>query len=126
MNFLDCTLERTNTGVSVVHSGFRLALTDNQAGLLEAGGADGEVRIGIRPDNLAIEPGADGALDVPGEIFVTEPLGGDMIVEVTVGSDRVMVKTKIGPMGGPGDPCRIAFDVDRVHVFDKTTGVAYF
>ena len=63
---------------------------------------------------------------MPGEIFVIEPLGGDMIVEVTIGGDRVMVKTKIGPMGGPGDPCRIGFDVDKLHVFDINTGVAYF
>ena len=126
MNFLDCTLERTNVGLTVVHSGFRLALTEEQVSLLTAGGAEADVRIGIRPDNLAIEPGADGTLDVPGEIFVTEPLGGDMIVEVTIGSDRVMVKTKIGPMGGPGDPCRVGFDVDKLHVFDINTGVAYF
>ena len=126
MNFLDCTLEQSNVGLTVVHSGFRLALSDQQASLLTAGGAEANVRIGIRPDNLAIEPGAEGTLEVPGEIFVTEPLGGDMIVEVTIGGDRVMVKTKIGPMGGPGDPCRIGFDVDKLHVFDINTGVAYF
>ena len=108
-----------------MHSGFRLALSEHQASLLTAGGAEADVRIGIRPDNLAIEPGADGALDVPGEIFVVEPLGGDMIVDVTIGGERVMVKTKIGPMGGPGDPCRIGFDVDKLHVFDINTGVAY-
>ena len=125
MNFLDCSLERTNVGLTVVHSGFRLALSEHQASLLTASGAEADVRIGIRPDNLAIEPGADGALDVPGEIFVVEPLGGDMIVDVTIGGHRVMVKTKIGPMGGPGDPCRIGFDVDKLHVFDINTGVAY-
>ena len=125
MNFLDCTLERTNVGLTVVHSGFRLALTDHQASLLEAN-VETEVRIGIRPDNLAIEPGVEGTLDVPAEIFVTEPLGGDMIVEVTIGGERLMVKTKIGPMGGPGEHCRIGFDVDKLHVFDKNTGVAYF
>ena len=126
MNFLDCTLEQTNVGLTVVHSGFRLALTDQQASLLSASEADADVRVGIRPDNLAIEPGADGTLDVPGEIFVIEPLGGDMIVEVTIGSDRMTVKTKIGPMGGPGEPCRIGFDVEKLHVFDKNSGVAYF
>ena len=126
MNFLDCTLERSNAGLTVVHAGFRLALSDRQADRLTAGSAEQNVRIGIRPDNLAIEPGAEGTLDVPGEIFVTEPLGGDMIVEVTLGGDRVMVKTKIGPMGGPGDPCRIGFDVDKLHAFDIKTGVAYF
>ena len=109
-----------------MHAGSRLALPEQQASLLTAGGAEADVRIGIRPDNIAIEPGADGALEVPGEIFVTEPLGGDMVVEVTIGGDRVTVKSKIGPMGGPGDPCRIGFAVDKLHVFDKTSGVAYF
>ena len=126
MNFLDCTLEQTNVGLTVVHSGFRLALTERQASLLTASGAAADVRIGTRPDNLAIAPGADGAPDVPGEIFVVEPLGGDMVIEVNIGTDRVAVKAKISPMGGPGEPCRIGFDADKVHVFDKTTGVAYF
>ena len=39
MNFLDCTLERTNVGLTVVHSGFRLALSEQQASLLSASGS---------------------------------------------------------------------------------------
>lgn len=127
MNFLDCRVERTNEGVSVVHPGFRLALTDAQRRTLESSDANGEVRLGIRPDNLAIEPGESGALDIAATIFVTEPLGGDMVVEANLTEeDRVMVKTKIGEIGGLGDPCRIGFDIDRLHVFNKDTGVAYF
>ncbi len=126
MNIVDCSLERTNEGVAAVHSGFRLPLTDRQSGLLAEGGADGAVRLGIRPDDLRIEPGADGSFGFPGEIFVTEPLGGDMVVEATMGADRFTVKAKIGPMGAPGEACRIGFDIEKVHVFDKTSGVAYF
>jgi multiple sugar transport system ATP-binding protein len=126
MNFLDCRLERSDAGVTVVHSGFRLPISDEQAGVLAAGRADDEIRIGIRPDNLFIEPGDGGTLDILGEIFVTEPLGGDMVVEVNVGHDRLTVKAKIGPMGGLGDPCRIGFDTDKLHAFDKGNGLAYF
>jgi multiple sugar transport system ATP-binding protein len=127
MNFLDVRLERSNEGLSVVHPAFRLVLTDAQRQSLETGPADSDARIGIRPDNLLIESGDGGSLDIAGTIFVTEPLGGDMLVEANLGEeDRVMVKTKIAEMGGPGDPCRVGFDIKKLHVFDKETGVAYF
>ncbi len=124
MNFLDCSLERTSDGLCVVHRGFRLVLGEHQAAKLGSV-SDAGVRIGIRPDNIAIEPGDQGAFDIPGVIYVVEPLGGDMIVEVTVGGDRVMVKSRIGPMGGSGEPCRISLAVDKLHIFDKDTGTAY-
>ena len=126
MNLLDCTLEGTDAVPAVTHPGFRLPLSDRQAERLSACRAGMPVRVGIRPDDLRIEPGADGTLDVPGEVFVTEPLGGDMVVEANVGGDRITVKTKIGPMGGPGEPCRLAFDTDKLHVFDKDSGAAFF
>ncbi len=126
MNLLDCTLEGTDAGPALAHPGFRLPLSGRQAERLSACRAGTRVRVGIRPDDLRIAPSADGALEFPGEVFVTEPLGGDMVVEANVGGDRITVKAKIGPMGGPGEPCRIAFDTDKLHVFDSDSGVAFF
>ncbi|MGD9537625.1 MAG: ABC transporter ATP-binding protein [Alphaproteobacteria bacterium] len=124
MNFLNCRLERGAEGVAVVHPAFRLDLSDAQRRLLEEKEAEAEVRLGVRPDTIAYRAGA--GLDIPAKVYVTEPLGGDMIVEVQLGADRVTVKTKIGPSGNLDDPCSLAFDTAQVHLFAASSGIAYF
>jgi ABC-type sugar transport system ATPase subunit len=124
MNFMDCRLERGAGGLDVVHPAFRLRLTDEQRRVLEEGGAEAEVRLGVRPDTIAYRAGS--GLDIPAKVYVTEPLGGDMIVEVQLGDDRVTVKTKIGPSGNLDDPCSLTFDAARIHLFAASSGIAYF
>ncbi len=124
MNFLNCRLERSNAGINLVHSGFSVPVTEQQARILEEQAAEPEVRMGIRPDNLLIS--MNDALAFDGEIFVVEPLGGDMVVEANVGDDRLTVKTKIGAMGEPGARCSLGIEMNQAHVFNKETGVAYY
>jgi len=126
MNFLNCRLERGPEGLVAVHPAYRIALTAAQTRLLEEKEAEAEVKLGIRPDNIAYRPGAGSGLDVPATVFVTENLGGDMIVEAVLGEDRLTIKTKIGPIANLDDPCTISFDVSRIHLFASSTGIAYF
>ncbi|MSO74184.1 MAG: ABC transporter ATP-binding protein [Alphaproteobacteria bacterium] len=126
MNFLDCRLERTNAGCAATHPSFRLTLTDRQRRILDEKGAEAEVRLGVRPDTIAYRPGPNSGLDIPAKVFVTEPLGGDMIVEVQLGADRITVKTKIGSSANLDEPCTIAFDASRIHLFAASNGIAYF
>ena len=126
MNFLNCRLELTSEGVVAVHPACRIRLNDAQRRILEEKQAEPTVKLGIRPDNIAYRAGVGSGLEIPAKVFVTENLGGDMIVEVTLGDDRLTIKTKIGPIANLDDPCTIAFDVSRVHLFSISTGVAYF
>ena len=57
---------------------------------------------------------------------VTEPLGGDTLVDIDLAGTRLLVKTKPDFEGAMGSACRIAFDVTRWHIFEKPTGVACF
>ncbi|MBT5242462.1 MAG: ABC transporter ATP-binding protein [Rhodospirillaceae bacterium] len=126
MNFLDCRIERANGTISLVYDEMKLTLDAEQSRVLEAKGAAHDVRIGIRPDDLTISMGADHGMEFSGKIFVTEPLGGDMLIEVDLGRDRMTVKLKIAELGQPGDPCGIAFNTEKLHVFDRETGTAFF
>ncbi len=42
------------------------------------------------------------------------------------GRYRMTIKRKIADLGQPGDPCGIAFDNEKLHVFDRETGAAFF
>ena len=126
MNFLDCRIERLGDAASLVYDNMKLALTREQSRILEAKFVKDEVRLGIRPDDLTIEMGTDHGMEFSASIFVTEPLGGDMLIEAKLGQDRMTIKRKISELGQPGDPCGIAFNIEKLHVFDPESGEAFF
>lgn len=124
MNFIDCMLEEHHGHLSVRHDQFVLPLLPDQAESFRNGHAH-EVRMGIRPDDIAISHStSDDAF--PARVLVTEPLGGNTLVDVELGHSKVLVKTDSDYQADMGDRCFLTFDTRRWHLFDKETGVAYF
>jgi ABC-type sugar transport system ATPase subunit len=85
------------------------------------------MRLGIRPDDVAVQRGAltNGAF--AGEIFVTEPIGGDTLVDIRLpGEQRILARTRAGFRGDVGEPCSLTLDQTRMHLFSRETGLAYF
>jgi len=126
MNFLDCRIERSGDAVALAYENMKVALTDAQSRVLQEKGAATEVRLGIRPDDLMIAVGENHGMEFSAKIFVTEPLGGDMLIEADLGQDRMTIKRKISELGVPGDPCGIALNIENLHVFNRETGEAFF
>ncbi|MDA0231659.1 MAG: sn-glycerol-3-phosphate ABC transporter ATP-binding protein UgpC [Proteobacteria bacterium] len=126
MNFLDCRIERSSDAVALVYENMKVALSNAQSRILEEKGAATEVRLGIRPDDLTIAVGENHGMELSAKIFVTEPLGGDMLIEAKLGRDRITIKRKIAEVGVSGDPCGIALNIEMLHVFNKETGEAFF
>ncbi|MGD9507686.1 MAG: ABC transporter ATP-binding protein [Geminicoccaceae bacterium] len=125
MNFLDCVLESRGGELHVVHPAFSLPVTPAQRTRLEAAGGEKAMRLAIRPAELALVPaGSEGA--VRARIVVTEPLGGDMLVDCALGENKVLVKTGPDFAGSRGEECWLTFDKTRWHLFAADTGVAYF
>ena len=61
MNFLDCRLEERDGQLHVVHPAFAVPLTPQHRAALPAGAIPREVRLAMRPAEIAIvEPGVDG------------------------------------------------------------------
>jgi len=125
MNFLDCELAEENGVMVLRHPSFTGRLTDEQATLIRSNGSGGAVRLGLRPDEIAIKAAPVAGAE-KGQVMVTEPLGGDMLVDVSLGETKLLVKTKPDFKAGMGDDCYLTFDTARWHVFAKDTGLAYF
>lgn len=71
--------------------------------------------IGVRPEDVHIETnGGDG---IPATVYVTEPLGGETVVDLELG-DRV-VKALAPPTLElePDQPVTLRLDPKRLHVF---------
>jgi ABC-type sugar transport system ATPase subunit len=125
MNFVDCLIEDRGGVLHAVHPSFAVPVTGSQEAILRDAAHRAEVRMGIRPDQIGIVTG-DGGDAVAAQILLTEPLGGDMLVDAAVGQEKFLVKTKPDFQGRRGDACRLAFDTGRWHLFDRDTGLAYF
>jgi multiple sugar transport system ATP-binding protein len=125
MNFMEATVHEEAGQLLLAHDGFRAAFTPAQQAILRKQLRDREVRMGIRPDQIGIGLG-EASGSAPATITVTEPLGGDMLVDVDLAGTRMLVKTNPDFQGTMGAPCRVTFDTGRWHLFEKETGVAYF
>ncbi len=126
MNFIDCTLEQRSERLAFCHQAFELPVTEAQQRVLNGASNESAVRLGIRPDDLSISMDPREGQSVPASIFVTELLGGDMLVEVECGADRLLIKTKPDFRGSIGERCFIGFQSERWHAFSSSDGRAYF
>ncbi len=79
--------------------------------------------LGIRPEWIKIErKKVEG--HVPAEVYVTEPLGPSIIVDLKIGNDIVRARTSADFEVKIGDRVWVEFNEKRVHFFDKESGKA--
>ncbi|QJP16381.1 ATP-binding cassette domain-containing protein [Starkeya sp. ORNL1] len=126
MNFLTCQVRRENDALVFAHPNFTIPVTAAQTATLDAAGHAGTVRMGVRPDALAITLVKPEGPSIEGSIFITELLGGDMLVDVQLSDARVRVKTSTEFAGAPGDACYLTVNREKWHAFSVETGRAYF
>jgi multiple sugar transport system ATP-binding protein len=76
---------------------------------------DGELTLGLRPEDIVLA--SEGQ---PATVFVSEPLGNEVIVNVHVG--QTLVKLRAAPSVRPtrGEQVFLRADVGKAHLFDAT------
>ena len=82
--------------------------------------------MGVRPDALSISMTKPSDSGITGKIFVTELLGGDMIVDVDLDDCRIRVKTSTEFSGEEGQTCYMTVNTNKWHAFSKENGKALF
>ena len=125
MNFVDVKVEDRGGKVNFIHPNFVIPVTDEQHRLVSAGNAK-QLRMGVRPDALSISMSKPVEPHVVGKIFVTELLGGDMIIDVDLEDCRIRVKTSTEFEGLEGQTCYMTINRDKWHAFSKENGKALF
>ena len=126
MNFLTCDVKGIGDEVVLSHQNFDIPLLSAQVRQLNGAAQAGTVRMGVRPDAMAISMTRLSDAAIEGEIFVNELLGGDMLVEVQLADSRIRVKTTPEFEGKPGETCYLTVNRDKWHVFDTGDGHAFF
>jgi len=73
------------------------------------------VIVGVRPEDVLLTP-TPGFVELEGDVWLVENLGGDYVVIVSVGDAVIRVKSNKRPSGSK---VRIYINPMKIHVFDK-------
>jgi ABC-type sugar transport system ATPase subunit len=108
MNFLDAITEH-NALVIDEHSKLPTA------SMVSAGKS---VRLGLRPEQLQIDPAGTIVMDV----VTVEPLGSDTLVHGTIGKTPSMIRVEPNISVNGGDRLRLSVKDGGIHIFDPVAG----
>jgi multiple sugar transport system ATP-binding protein len=116
MNFIPAAFEVADGSVALSVGSLRIRVLGSPTGNVVDRAA---CVVGVRPEDVWLD--RDGT---EAEVFVTEPLGGETVVDLHLGGQ--VVKALTPPMSSPrpGSNVRVTFDPARLHVFDAASGSA--
>lgn len=86
-----------------------------------AGSIGKPVVLGVRPDHI-LRPGAAAGCAVRVVVRDVEPLGPHTLVIGRVGEFPFTAQMQVGVAAEPDRPFEVALDLERAHLFDKSTG----
>ncbi|HXI11374.1 MAG TPA: sn-glycerol-3-phosphate ABC transporter ATP-binding protein UgpC [Thermoanaerobaculia bacterium] len=112
----------------VIADGSRFASTD---GALEislsrdmsvgAGSVDAEMVLGVRPEDIAVSS-SDGEAGIEMALELLEPVGNEIFIYARAGANQVVARVPPQQLPLPGETIRLAFQSDRLHLFDRESG----
>jgi len=126
MNFIDATIEKRGSDVYAVFGSNALKLPEAKAKkVVEGGYVDKTVVIGIRPEDIHdeemfISNSPDSVIEATVRVY--ELLGAEVFLYFTV-DETIDITARVNPRttARPNDTLKIAFDMSKLHVFDKET-----
>ncbi len=120
MNFFRATLTGSDGDLYVDAGSFRLKITGSVKSRLKDG-AGKKVICGIRPENVHfpgfVAPGVT-TVDVDSTVDVTELMGNEIILYLMTGDQAYLARVDPRAHAKIGDKIKMAFDADKVHLFD--------
>ena len=125
MNFFDAKLVKEDDGVYVVLGADRLKLPEGKASKEALNNYFGkEVVLGIRPEHIHEEESfianqPDGV--VSAYVDVTEMMGAETYLYLQVNDTKSIARVNARSNATIGDTIKVAFDLNKIHLFDKDT-----
>lgn len=122
MNFITAKIAADGEARYAAGEGFRFRLPARAAGV-----APGEVVMGIRPEDLHELEGYRGAIDgnkLRAAVDILEPLGGEAIATCSFGPWEVTARLDPRTRVRADQEIELAFDPERVRLFDPESGRA--
>jgi ABC-type sugar transport system ATPase subunit len=127
MNFINCSLKRRNGMLQVEHAAFTLNTEEKKVlNLLKAGSSSAGIVLGLRPEDINIHMDKPRETSIPSEIYVTEPLGNETIVDIKLGDNVIKVLDESDFTAAPGQRVWITTNTHKLHLFDESSHECVF
>nr|WP_290462371.1 ATP-binding cassette domain-containing protein [Acutalibacter muris] len=127
MNFIDAKVAKSGSDYTLTFGACTITVPQKKAEGTDIGNYVGkEVVFGIRPEDVHDEPDfieKVGGAHVTCEVEVTELMGAETYLYLNCEGNAVTARVEPTSTAKPGDKCKIAFDLNKMHVFDKETEV---
>ncbi len=123
MNFFKAHLRKSDGRLVVDGGSFNVEVPANKAGAFMAY-LDKSVILGIRPEDIKdphFAPPGIFAQPVDGLVDVTELMGNEVFLYVTTGEHSFVARVDPRTSARMGDPTRLVFNMDNMHIFDQDT-----
>ncbi len=125
MNFLDSVVLVENNNVYLQFGSNKILVPEARAKkLVEGGYVDKEVVLGIRPEDVKDEEAfimSNPSASFEATVRVYELLGAEVFLYFAVDDYDITARVDPRTTARPGDTIRIAFDLTKMHIFDKET-----
>jgi multiple sugar transport system ATP-binding protein len=130
MNFISCTLEAKGDDWCLSNEAFKITIPkEAEKKMVENGtqlSGSRNVTLGVRPESFNPSLTEISGEGFTGEVYVTEPLGEAMIVDVTIPQTKLKLKTSADFDAKMGDKIWLEINKKRMHLFDAATTKAFF
>jgi multiple sugar transport system ATP-binding protein len=125
MNFFDARVERADGGLMIeVPDAFAVPVPRSKAEQLDQHIGQ-SVTFGIRPEDIYdvhfMPSGVDGNATASVNVSVVEPLGSEVYVYAEQGGKEFIGRLDPRTSAAPGEVVDVAFDMGKMHVFDRNT-----
>ncbi len=120
MQFLKCSVQKTGIGVRIIHPAFTLSTDVAALGeVIAPGNGEGSVVLGLRPEDIKIYTERPSGRSIDAEIYVTEPLGSETIVDVKLGDKVIKALAESDFAGQSGQKMWVSFNCSKLHLFHE-------
>ena len=125
MNFIDASVSKKNNKYYVDFLGYSFEIPSDKGGAETFEKYVGKsVVLGIRPEDIytekeRLEYHANSVITA--QIDIAELMGAEIYVYLVCGDQKMIVRTPGGYDKKSGDTTKFAFNMDKIHLFDKET-----
>ncbi|MBP5331341.1 MAG: TOBE domain-containing protein, partial [Lachnospiraceae bacterium] len=123
MNFIDSVVGRDGSKVTLTFGSTTIVVPELKAKRLMDAGYEGKtVVLGIRPEDVKdeemfISQSPESVVDVTVRVY--ELLGAEVFLYLDVDQYEITARVNPRTTARPGDQIRVAFDLSKMHIFDK-------
>lgn len=122
MNFFKCSMKAENSKINITHEAFTISSADKPfKKTIKMGKEERRIILGLRPEDIKINIEKPKERSIQSEIYVTEPLGNETIVDIKLGQTIIKVLAEPDFPGSPGQRIYITMNCTKLHLFHDET-----